>query len=120
MIPYVLVFLGGGLGSICRYGIAHLMSTWRLHFPLATLTANVVSCLLLGILAGLSLRELMPEHYKYLLMVGFCGGFSTFSTFTNENFALFQSGHAGLAMLNIGGSLLLCLACVFIGIRLVF
>lgn len=118
MIPYVLVFLGGGLGSICRYGIAHLLVAYKLNFPLATLMANLLSCLTLGLLVGLSLRGQVPDHYKFLLMTGFCGGFSTFSTFTNETFSLLQSGHIGLALLNIGGSLLLCLACIFLGIKL--
>ena len=48
MISYALVFLGGGLGSTCRYGIAHLLAQYKLTFPLATLLANVLSCILLG------------------------------------------------------------------------
>ncbi|MCB0557673.1 MAG: fluoride efflux transporter CrcB [Lewinellaceae bacterium] len=117
MTAYALVFLGGGLGSVCRYGIAHLLAQYHLTFPLATFVANALSCILLGLLAGLSLRGQVSDTYKFMLMTGFCGGFSTFSTFTNETLSLLQAGHLGLGLLNIGGSLLLCLGCIYIGIR---
>ena len=118
MIPYILIFLGGGIGSICRYGIAQLLDGQRPLFPLATLLANLASCIILGFLVGLSLRGLMSDNYKLFLMTGFCGGFSTFSTFSNETFSLLESGHTGLALLNVGGSLLLCLVGIFLGIKL--
>ncbi|MCO6490378.1 MAG: fluoride efflux transporter CrcB [Phaeodactylibacter sp.] len=118
MTPYLLVFVGGGLGSACRYGIAHWLARHHLAFPLATLLANALSCVLLGWLVGLSLRGQITDTCKFLLMTGFCGGFSTFSTFTNETFNLLQAGHPGLGLLNIGGSLLLCLACIYAGIRM--
>ncbi len=112
------VFLGGGLGSLLRYGIARWIAPYAPLFPYATLLANVLSCILLGYLAGLSLRGSLDEPSKLFLITGLCGGFSTFSTFSNETFGLLQAGHYALALLNIGGSLLLGLVCIYLGLRL--
>ena len=119
MYAYLLVFLGGGLGSICRYGIAHLLSSYQLNFPLATLFANILSCIVLGILVGLNLKASVSFEQRYLLMTGFCGGFSTFSTFTNETYQLLQAGQYAYAFMNVALSLLLCLFCIFLGIKAV-
>ncbi len=117
MINYLLVFIGGGIGSIFRYGIAQ--SLFHLNFPpIATFIANALSCILLGFLAGLSLKASLDQHYKLLLMTGVCGRFSTFSTFTNETFTLFQSGNITYALVNIIGSVLLCLGCIYLGMKL--
>ncbi len=115
---YLLVFIGGGLGSICRYGIAQLLQGQSFNFPFATLIANVLSCILLGFLVGLSLKNDLSGYSKVMLMTGFCGGFSTFSTFTNETFQLFESGQHFYALVNIGLSLLLCLFCIYLGLKL--
>ncbi len=119
MQTYLLVFVGGGFGSICRYGIAQLLQGYQYDFPWATFLANALSCLLLGVLLGLSLKNGLADSTKLLLMTGFCGGFSTFSTFTNENYQLLLSGHSTYAMLNIAASLLIGLFCIFIGLKLV-
>ena len=118
MLSYLFVFIGGGLGSICRYGIAHALAAYKFTFPWATLLANIVSCIILGILVGLSLKNNLQQQHRFLLMTGFCGGFSTFSTFTSETFQLFQNGHILYGMLNIGGSMLICLACIYIGLKI--
>ena len=120
MTAYAWVFLGGGLGSICRFGIAHLMKQYDLIFPWATFAANALSCIMLGALIGISLRSGMSSEYKWLLMTGFCGGFSTFSTFANESFVLFESGMPAYAMLNILLSLVVCFFCIYLGIRVFY
>ncbi|TXB66291.1 fluoride efflux transporter CrcB [Phaeodactylibacter luteus] len=117
-MAYVLVFLGGGLGSLARYGVARLIAPIQGHFPYATLTANLISCLVLGFMLQQSLRGQVSDAWKWLLMTGFCGGFSTFSTFSGETLSLLQHGHYGTALMNMGGSLLLGLICIYLGMRL--
>ena len=117
MYNYLLVFIGGGIGSIFRYGIAQSLSHYNFP-PYATFVANALSCILLGFLVGLSLKSALDQQYKLLLMTGVCGGFSTFSTFTNETFALFQNGEISYALANIVGSVLVCLACIYLGMKM--
>ncbi len=116
---FLYVFLGGGLGSICRYGIAQILKTQQLNFPLATLIANIISCIILGMLVAYTLKNEWDESYKLGLMTGFCGGFSTFSTFTNETFQLFQQGNILYAFTNILLSLLICLIAIYTGMKII-
>jgi len=118
MLNYLLVFIGGGLGSICRYGISDFLSRYDHSFPFATLVANIISCLILGFLLGLSMKSESSHVHKFLLMTGFCGGFSTFSTFTNETFQLFQANQHLHALTNICLSIFVCLICIGIGVKL--
>lgn len=118
MTSYLLVFLGGGLGSICRYGIAHILSAYKLDFPWATFLANVLACFVLGALVGLSMKNKMGGMAALFLLSGFCGGFSTFSTFTNETFQLLAGGDWLRAGANVVGSLLVCLVSLYLGLKM--
>jgi len=117
MSNYLFVFLGGGLGSICRFGIGHLMAGWRLPFPWATFLANFISCLILGVLLALSFKGKLGGQTAVFLMAGFCGGFSTFSTFTNETFQMLADGlwwkAAGYVLL----SLVVCMVSLIVGMK---
>jgi CrcB protein len=119
MTAYLIIFLGGGLGSIARYAIGQGLMRYNLQFPLATLLANLCACLILGYLIGLNLQGSLQSPHRLLLATGFCGGFSTFSTFSAETLHLLQHGQYAYAFLNIAGSLLLCLAAVYMGIKAV-
>jgi len=89
MISVLYVFLGGGLGSISRYGIGQVLQ--NTHIPIGTLTANIISSLILGYLLGANDTTLLKSESRLFLMTGFCGGFSTFSTFSGELYAQLQS-----------------------------
>ena len=91
MKQLVLVFLGGGVGSILRYVISKACNGYFQHFFLGTFLVNCIGCLLIGILVGLSLKEnLLSQNQTLLLVTGFCGGFTTFSTFAFENNTLLR------------------------------
>ena len=117
-MQYLLVFAGGGLGSLLRYGIARGMVSYNFTFPYATLLANILSCIILGFFVAWSLKEGVSDGTKLFFMVGLCGGFSTFSTFSNETFSLFETGNYSYAFANILGSIVVCLLAIYMGIKL--
>lgn len=118
MMNFLYVFIGGGLGSICRYGISKLIRQSDMHFPTATFIANVISCIVLGYLLGLTLKNGLSSPQRLLWMTGFCGGFSTFSTFSGETFQLLQSGQSTTAIAYVLASLLVCILCIWLGLWL--
>lgn len=113
---YLLVALGGGLGSMCRYGIGKLLAQYSYTFPWSTLLANLLASVILGFLTGVSLRGDLSASYRVLFMAGFCGGFSTFSTFSAETMYLIQDGKMGMALLNVLLSVGICLGAVYGGL----
>jgi CrcB protein len=120
MSNYLLVFIGGGLGSMFRYGLSVLfMNHLGSSFPWATLIANVVSSLILGLLIGhLTHRQGGTDFLYLFIAVGFCGGFSTFSTFSAETIELIRQGAFTGAMLNAAANLLTCLGAVWLGLSI--
>ncbi len=117
MQTYLFVFLGGGLGSICRFGLGHLTAGYRWQFPWATFAANVLACLLLGALVSLNMKGRLSGQLPVLLMAGFCGGFSTFSTFSNETVQMLLAEQWAKAVVYVLTSVLLCLVAVYIGLK---
>ncbi|MCB0639208.1 MAG: fluoride efflux transporter CrcB [Lewinella sp.] len=117
-MSFVYVFVGGGLGSICRYGLARLAPAAG-YFPLGTWLANAVSCVVLGALVALAAKETLAEEYRWLLVTGFCGGFSTFSTFSNELVQLLRQEQYIWAGGYLVASLAVGLLGIIVGMRII-
>lgn len=119
MLKILLAGTGGFAGSVCRYLTSLALSRLFPESTLAygTLAANVLGCFFIGILGGWweTSKWLTPE-LRILLMVGFLGGFTTFSTFGWESLALGRAGHPGAAFLNIGLHLTLGFLGVWLGL----
>lgn len=110
------IFIGGGAGSLARYGISVLAKTHlKSAFPWGTLIANILACLVLGVMVYFLSEKLDSQPFlKPLLVIGFCGGFSTFSTFSYETLELFRSEHFGIAIANILISVAVCVALLWV------
>ena len=107
---FILVFIGGGIGSLLRFSIGLLMQKTTITLPLATLIANVLACLIFALSVWLFVSKPMFNTFlQPLLLAGFCGGLSTFSSFGFETFLLFKQGCIMYAFINIFINTLLCL-----------
>ena len=112
----IIVGIGSGIGGICRYLISHFMSQAHNGFPWGTFAVNVAGCFLIGILYGVTSRfQNVSPLFSLFLMVGFCGGFTTFSTFSKEGLTLLQANNYILFSLYAIGSVVLGILAVAIG-----
>ena len=111
------IFIGGGSGSVLRFLISnYTQKLWSVNsFPMGTFVVNIVGCFLIGILRSYFLK--VDNYLKFLLITGFCGGFTTFSTFSAENYSLWQSGNFAVMMLYILLSVGVGLAAVYLGFQ---
>ena len=118
MLTIVAIALFGALGCLARY----LLSGWVYAlagrgFPYGTLTVNVVGAFLIGLIMEFGLRTtLIPQELRVGLTIGFLGGLTTFSTFSYETFRLLEDGEFFTAAVNVFASVLVCLACTWLGI----
>ena len=117
MRQLLIVGLGGFIGSIARFLVQKLNLHWHfLSIPMGTLTVNIVGSLIIGFLAGISAKsEIITPSMRLFLMVGVCGGFTTFSSFTNENLTLMQNGQFASVLLYTGFSIFFGFLAVYLG-----
>ena len=109
MKALLLVFIGGGTGSCLRYALSKWFNQAGQLMPYGTLLANILSCMVLGFAAYLYASKYAESDWlKLLVLVGFCGGFSTFSTFSNEIFQFMKAGNQSSMVAYLLASLILC------------
>lgn len=115
MFSFLLVGLGGALGSMARYGVGLALPSSG--FPYATLAVNVIGCFCIGLaMPTVSRVEMFTPEFRLLVVVGFLGGFTTFSAFGNETVALLRpGGGVGMVLLNIAANVGLGLTAVVLG-----
>ena len=116
MKPLLLIFFGGGIGSVLRYIIGKWLNTAENAIPYGTFLVNILGSLIIGIVLGYAAKVANTSNtYVFLLATGFCGGFTTFSAFANENHILLRNGDYFSFLIYAFGSIILGLLAVFAG-----
>jgi CrcB protein len=108
----LLVAIGGAIGSVCRYLLSGInVASW----PWGTFAVNILGSLFIGLLVGLVSKGIVSPEIKLLLVTGFCGGFTTFSTFANESFSMMKAGDALQMALYLAASVVIGILAVWLG-----
>ncbi len=117
----LIIGAGGFIGSISRYIVSQfLQKVFETTFPIGTMAVNIIGSFLIGIIYALSDKsEILNAEWRMFLTVGFCGGFTTFSSFAFENYAMLNIQQYLFSVLYIGLSLILGLLAVYLGVILV-
>jgi CrcB protein len=119
MKALLLVFLGGGFGSTFRFLLSKYLNSPASGIPYGTFAANILGSLLIGIILGVAAKnQTISEEYTLLLATGFCGGFTTFSSFAYENHVFLKSGDFMNFFLYTIASFVIGFGAVFLGIFL--
>lgn len=120
MKQLLFVFIGGGFGSALRYLLGKYLNNPESGIPLGTFAANIIGSLLIGIILGLVAKnEALSQNQTLLLATGFCGGFTTFSTFAYENHVFLKSGDFTTFAFYTIASFVVAFLAVFAGMYLV-
>jgi CrcB protein len=117
-MTYLWIAVGSALGGVLRYAISRATLSLDHGFPFGTVFINIVGSFVIGFFGTLTLhgdRYAVSDNVRLFVMVGICGGFTTFSSFSLQTFDLARSGAWGRALVNVVGSVVLCLAAVAVG-----
>ena len=117
-MSYLWVAVGSAIGGLLRYALTRLTLTISVGFPYGTVLINILGSLVIGYFGTLTLqgeRYAVSDDLRLFVMVGLCGGFTTFSSFSLQTFDLLRAGAWGRALANIVASVVLCLAAVAAG-----
>jgi CrcB protein len=115
----LLIAIGGAVGSVARYLLGRaVQGALHLNFPTGTFVVNVVGCLVIGVLAKFFLHSQTELPLRATLMIGFCGGFTTFSSFSLETLGLIQGGEWGKATGYVVLSAVVCVGATAAGYAL--
>lgn len=110
----LLVAIGGAIGSVCRYLLSGInVASW----PWGTFAVNILGSLFIGLLVGLVSKGIVSPEIKLLFVTGFCGGFTTFSTFANESFSMMKAGDALQMALYLAASVVIGILAVWLGMN---
>lgn len=120
MKQLILIFFGGGLGSVLRYIITKYFNNTEALIPYGTFAVNILGSLLIGIILGLAAKHnTLSQNQTLLLATGFCGGFTTFSSFAHENHVFLKSGDFTSFALYTISSFVIGFFAVFLGLFLI-
>lgn len=113
----LLIALGGAVGTLARYGTGTLLAapSARAGFPFGTLAVNLIGCFIMGLLQAFFVDRLVQPQYRLALLVGFLGGYTTFSSYGWETTAFLQNGQWAMAALNIGANNVIGIPLVILG-----
>ena len=114
LVNILYVAAGGALGSVIRYVVSIAVPKWQM-MPIATISVNIIGSLLIGIIIGVTPKT-HPTHL--IAAIGFCGGFTTFSTFSLETVKMFEDGYNTQALLYILISIATCLGATILGLKI--
>jgi CrcB protein len=113
---FLLVFLGSGIGGLIRFSISKFLGKFYPFFPLGTLTANLMGMFLIGLFSVWFIdKNLLTSPYREMILIGFLGGLTTFSSFGYESYLLFKAGNWELLLIYFLGNLFLGFSLFFVG-----
>jgi fluoride exporter len=114
-----LIFIAGGLGTLCRYSLSFILPAKVNKLPLPTLIANILGCFAIGLIIAIFQKQHISDSTKQVLTIGFCGGFTTFSAFSVEALNVINTQSTFWGLVYIGVSIIAGLVATYFGMMLV-